>query len=124
MKNQSGGLSISSSIAHRGDVLYGVVWRPALQSGRTMRQPSTEELRHERLGDRFGEALCEYDTRRRVEVLIDQMLGDVQLHGMRALDVGCGLGFFSQRLHERGAIVTACDIGPGLVQRTRERVGC
>jgi SAM-dependent methyltransferase len=52
------------------------------------------------------------------------MLGDIPLAGLRTLDVGCGLGFFSQRLHQRGAIVTACDIGPRLVQRTRERVGC
>jgi len=40
------------------------------------------------------------------------------------LDVGCGFGNFSQRLQERGADVTACDIGPKLVEYTRQRVGC
>ena len=89
-----------------------------------MRQPSREELSHERLGERFETALSSYDTRRRVEVLVDDFLGDRDLSGLRALDVGCGLGFFSQRLVERGARVTACDLGPGLVERTRERAGC
>jgi len=126
MKNPSVGRCISLSIARHGDgdANQCVDSLPAQRSERAMRQPSTEELCHERLGDRFGEELSEYDTRRRVEVLIDQMLGDVPLNGMRTLDVGCGLGFFSERLTQRGAIVTACDIGPGLVQRTRERVGC
>ena len=40
------------------------------------------------------------------------------------LDVGCGLGFFSERLRTHGARVTACDIGPNLLELTRRRVGC
>jgi len=40
------------------------------------------------------------------------------------LDVGCGIGHFSQRLMDRGAEVTACDLGPNLVEQTRQRVGC
>ena len=38
--------------------------------------------------------------------------------------VGCGLGFFSKQLKERGANVFACDIGPNIVKHTREFVGC
>ncbi len=57
-------------------------------------------------------------------MLIDQFLTDEMLVGKRVLDVGCGLGFFSQRLAERGAEVLACDLGPGLVETTRQRVGC
>ena len=88
------------------------------------RTPTTAELCHDRLGDRFQKALSDYDTRRRVDILIDEFLSDDQLCGKRVLDVGCGLGFFSQRLVERGADVLACDIGAGLVSRTRSRVGC
>jgi 2-polyprenyl-6-hydroxyphenyl methylase/3-demethylubiquinone-9 3-methyltransferase len=40
------------------------------------------------------------------------------------LDVGCGLGFFSQRLVQRGGDVVASDIGPTLVDKTRQRAGC
>lgn len=89
-----------------------------------MRAITQEEYCHERLGERFEEALSEYDTRRRVETLIDAFLTDEMVRGREALDVGCGLGYFSQRLSERGARVTACDIGPGLVEKTSQRVGC
>ena len=89
-----------------------------------MRVPTTEEYVYDRLGDRFESALSTYDTRRRVETLVDEFLTDEMLAGRTALDVGCGLGYFSQRLQERGARVTACDIGPTLVERTRVRVGC
>ncbi len=88
------------------------------------RRPTENELCHERLGDAFATALSTYDTQRRVEVLIDDFLGPTQLAGRTVLDVGCGLGFFSQRLQQCGARVVATDIGVGLVEKTRQRVGC
>ncbi len=89
-----------------------------------MRTPSDKTLVHERLGDRFGAALSEYDSARRVAVLVDRFLPPERVKGKTALDVGCGLGHFSQRLVESGARVTACDIGPQLVGRTMERCPC
>lgn len=83
-----------------------------------------KEYAHDRLGESFAEALSDYDTQRRVEVLIDTFLPDDAVRGRRALDVGCGLGFFSARLAERGADVTACDLGSSMVAATRQRVGC
>ncbi|MCA8923456.1 MAG: methyltransferase domain-containing protein [Planctomycetes bacterium] len=88
------------------------------------RTPSPGELCHERLGDRFAQALSNYDTQRRVEVLIDDFLGPEGLTGRSAVDVGCGLGFFSARLAQLGADVLAVDIGPGLVERAKQRAGC
>jgi 2-polyprenyl-3-methyl-5-hydroxy-6-metoxy-1,4-benzoquinol methylase len=89
-----------------------------------MRAITEEELCHERLGDEFERALSTYDTRRRVETLVDEFLTDEMVAGKETLDVGCGLGYFSKRLAERGARLIACDIGPNLVQRTRDLVGC
>lgn len=89
-----------------------------------MRTPTREEFCHERLGETFSEKLSSYDTSRRVEVLIDQFLDEGIVRGRRALDVGCGLGFFSQGLLRRGAVVSACDLGPALVERTRKLTGC
>lgn len=88
------------------------------------RKPTEREYCHERLGDDFERALSDYDTRRRVEVLVDGFLTDEMIAGRTVLDVGCGLGFFSRRLAQRGADVLACDIGPSLVEQTRERAGC
>lgn len=90
-----------------------------------MPRPLTrKELAHEAMGDTFADALCRYDTERRVRVLVDDFLPDAVVVGKRTLDVGCGLGFFSRRLVERGAEVTACDIGPSLLERTRQYAGC
>ena len=89
-----------------------------------MREPSEKELVHERLGERNLEALSLYDTLRRVETLVDSFLGREKVMGRTVLDVGCGYGWFSERLAGLGANVTACDIGPGLVESTSRRVGC
>ncbi|MFD1152113.1 class I SAM-dependent methyltransferase [Saccharothrix hoggarensis] len=88
------------------------------------RVPDEREYVHERLGADFERALSSYDTTRRVETLIDDFLPDDLVRGKEVLDVGCGLGYFSERLHERGARVTATDLGPNLVEATRRRVGC
>jgi 2-polyprenyl-3-methyl-5-hydroxy-6-metoxy-1,4-benzoquinol methylase len=88
------------------------------------REVTPQELCHDRLGDRFADALSEYDTRRRVEILVDEFLTDEMIVGKSVLDVGCGLGFFSERLVRRGANVLACDIGPQLVEKTKARAGC
>ncbi|HEY6388271.1 MAG TPA: methyltransferase domain-containing protein [Candidatus Acidoferrum sp.] len=90
----------------------------------TMRQITEKELIHERLGDEFVQAISDYDTGRRLSVLIDEFLPAGWLAGKRVLDVGTGLGFFAERLQQRGAKVTAVDIGNGLLNRVRQRVGC
>lgn len=89
-----------------------------------MRTITRKELIHERLGDRFEHALSLYDTHRRLDVLVDEFLAQDDLRGKQVLDVGAGLGFFSERLQQKGASVTAVDIGAGLLRRVHERVGC
>ena len=89
-----------------------------------MRIPTEKEYCHDRLGEQFRAAISDYDTSRRMEILIDRFLPDERLRGRRVLEVGVGLGFFSQRLQEHGAVVTASDIGPELLRGVRESVGC
>jgi len=89
-----------------------------------VRTISDKELCHDRLGDRFQEALSQYDTERRLEILVDRFLPPDRLSGREALEVGAGLGFFSRRMQDRGAVVTASDIGEGLLSRIKESVGC
>jgi len=46
----------------------------------------------------------------------------LQLHGKRALDAGCGVGYFSRFLISRGCVVTSVDARPELVAEARVRV--
>jgi 2-polyprenyl-3-methyl-5-hydroxy-6-metoxy-1,4-benzoquinol methylase len=89
-----------------------------------MRKPSEREYVHERLGTHFEEALSLYDTRRRMEVLIDQFLPGDSLKGKNVLEVGTGLGYFAERLVGRGAALTVVDLGPKLVENVRKRLNC
>lgn len=89
-----------------------------------MRVLDPRELVHNRLADNFGELLSNYDTDRRLETLVDDFFPPEKLAGAKVLDVGCGLGMFSERLQKRGAIVTATDIGERLLEMTKARVGC
>lgn len=89
-----------------------------------LRTIDSKELVYDRMGDRFETALSDYDTLRRVETLIDDFLPDELISDRQILDVGCGLGFFSKRLTERGGRVTATDIGPSLVEKAKRKAGC
>lgn len=68
-----------------------------------MRTPEEKEYCHERLGNAFREGLSWYDTSRRLTVLLDEFLNDEMVRDKEVLEVGTGLGFFSERLHQRGA---------------------
>jgi 2-polyprenyl-3-methyl-5-hydroxy-6-metoxy-1,4-benzoquinol methylase len=89
-----------------------------------MRTPSDREYIHERLGDQFRTALSVYDTKRRMETLIDEFLPDNVLRGKSVLEVGTGLGYFAERMIERGALVTVVDLGGTLVYNVAQRLGC
>ena len=89
-----------------------------------MRTPEEKEYCHERLGSAFREALSWYDTSRRLGVPVDESLNDEMVRDKEVLEVGAGLGFFSERLHRKGARVTATDIGEGLLESVRQRAGC
>jgi 2-polyprenyl-3-methyl-5-hydroxy-6-metoxy-1,4-benzoquinol methylase len=88
-----------------------------------MRQPDSREYVHDRLGSTFAQHLSMYDTRRRVEVLVDEFLAGQDSATKTVLDVGCGLGYFSERLRQRGFRVTSCDLGPRMVENAVARAG-
>jgi 2-polyprenyl-3-methyl-5-hydroxy-6-metoxy-1,4-benzoquinol methylase len=90
-----------------------------------MRTPHEKEYCHERLGEAaFREGLSWYDTERRLTVLIDEFLPEELLRARDVLEVGSGLGYFSERLQQKGACVTATDIAQGLLEKVKLRVGC
>jgi len=59
------------------------------------------------------------NRRRHVDPVIWSMLGDVA--GRAVLDAGCGTGYLSAKLVQRGAVVRAVDFAPGMVAQAAAR---
>jgi 2-polyprenyl-6-hydroxyphenyl methylase/3-demethylubiquinone-9 3-methyltransferase len=76
---------------------------------------------YDTIADDFDTLSNQYDTRRRLEIVFDELLAGVDLSGKSLLDVGCGSGQFSQWASERGATVTSLDIGVRLLAEARRR---
>jgi len=89
-----------------------------------MSQDGTRSLAHDRLAEQFDDLMNEYDVNRRLEVLIDEFLQDVDLNDKLVLDAGCGTGRGSLWLKRRGARVVALDIGYNLVKCAQKRCQC
>ncbi len=78
------------------------------------------------IAEAFGKAAHGYDKhaqfQREVGTQLLRQLPD-DLTGMQVLDIGCGTGFFSEVLADKGAIVTAADLSPEMLQQAKQRCG-
>ena len=87
------------------------------------RSINDRDLAYERISGVWTEKIDNYDTRRRVEVLVDKFLGRDRLVGRTCLDACCGMGDFPARLRDFGpAALASCDLATTLVGKVRERV--
>ncbi len=82
---------------------------------------NVKERYYDTIADSFDDIMNAYDMRRRLEVVFDELLADVDLRGKSLLDAGCGTGRFSASAVQRGANVTSIDIGPSLLKRVARR---
>lgn len=84
--------------------------------------PAVDRTRfYDTIADDFDAIMNPYDLRRRVEVVFDELLADVELRNKNVLDAGCGTGPFSTEAARRGASVTSLDIGARLLRLTRRK---
>ncbi|MBF0504279.1 MAG: methyltransferase domain-containing protein [Candidatus Omnitrophica bacterium] len=81
-----------------------------------------KELAYDRISDNWEEFISSYDTDRRIEVLVNDFLGEGGITGKKCLDAGCGLGYFSKALlGYKPADLSANDISSRLVKRLSEK---
>ncbi len=80
-----------------------------------------KQLFYEGIADHFDSLMYPHEVKKRLQLITTELLGSEDLAGKRVLDAGCGTGWFSQAVCERGAQVTALDIGPRLVAQMREK---
>jgi 2-polyprenyl-3-methyl-5-hydroxy-6-metoxy-1,4-benzoquinol methylase len=62
-----------------------------------------------------------YETRRRLQIIFDDLLATTELEGRTLLDAGSGGGHFSQAACERGARVTSLDVGENVLAQVAKR---
>jgi 2-polyprenyl-6-hydroxyphenyl methylase/3-demethylubiquinone-9 3-methyltransferase len=69
----------------------------------------------------WDEATNPFETRRRLRVIFDVLLKDVDWTGRRLLDAGSGGGHFSAEAARRGAHVVSLDVGLALLDQVGRR---
>jgi 2-polyprenyl-3-methyl-5-hydroxy-6-metoxy-1,4-benzoquinol methylase len=81
------------------------------------RKLSSRDLAYDSIASDWASYISDFDTGRRLTVLIHDLLGATTIAGKRVLEVGCGLGYFSRELlrYNPGEL-TAVDISPALVK--------
>ncbi len=78
------------------------------------------DLAYDGIADEWHTFIDGYDTRRRIEVLIHDFLANISLSGSRVIEIGAGLGHFTQALLASQPLsLTATDIAPALTERLR-----
>jgi len=85
-------------------------------------KPSKKELFYNDFSSKWERYINNAETKKRLKIVFDELLGEVDLKGKEFLEIGCGLGYFSLEAQKRGAKVTAIDVGANLVKITKQKV--
>lgn len=82
------------------------------------RDLTRRDLAYEAIANEWAGFISDFDTERRVTVLIHDLLEPPTISGKRVLEVGSGLGYFSREMSRFApASLTAVDIAPTLVEK-------
>jgi 2-polyprenyl-3-methyl-5-hydroxy-6-metoxy-1,4-benzoquinol methylase len=69
----------------------------------------------------WDEVTNNFETDRRLKLIFDRLLQNVDLQGAKFLDGGSGGGHFSAEAVRRGAVVTSLDVGEALLKQVAQR---
>jgi 2-polyprenyl-3-methyl-5-hydroxy-6-metoxy-1,4-benzoquinol methylase len=83
---------------------------------------SKKELFYDDFADRWEARINNLETNKRLQIVFHEFLTKKDLKNKTFLEVGCGLGYFSERALSMGAKVTGIDVGSKLVKKTKDRV--
>src|SRR3972149_5236107 len=81
-----------------------------------------KELFYNEFSDEWENKINKLETEKRLKVVFGEFLKRIGLNGKKFLEVGCGLGYFSEKAASLGAIVTGIDIGGKLVEKSKQRI--
>ncbi len=74
-----------------------------------------KEMFYNEIADIWESKINNSETNKRLNVVFQKLLTSKELKTKNFLEIGCGLGYFSNKASKMGAKVTGIDIGPKLV---------
>ena len=80
-----------------------------------------KELFYDEISDIWASKINNSETNKRIKIIFGDLLLKKDLSGKKFLEVGCGLGYFSNKASKLGAKVTGIDIGPNLVNINKNK---
>ena len=83
---------------------------------------SSKELFYENFSSQWDRKINKRETEKRLKVVFNVLLEGHSLKGAKVLEIGCGLGYFSERAYKLGAKVTGVDVGKNLLKISKKRV--
>jgi len=83
---------------------------------------SKKELFYNNFSDKWDSYINKAETKKRLDIVYNNLFKGIDLKGKKFLEIGCGLGYFSLEAKNRGVIVTAVDVGENLVRITKQKV--
>ncbi|NOJ22574.1 malonyl-ACP O-methyltransferase BioC [Vibrio coralliilyticus] len=78
------------------------------------------------IAEAFGKAANTYDSHAAFQRMVGERLLiqlPEDLSNKTVLDLGCGTGYFSEKLRQRGALVICCDLSQQMLNKAEERCG-
>jgi malonyl-CoA O-methyltransferase len=92
----------------------------------TLTEPNVLDSSKLAIASAFGRAASKYDQHAAFQREVANKLAaklPADLAGLSVLDVGCGTGYLSQLLIDRGAMVTCSDISSQMLAQAEQRLG-
>ena len=83
--------------------------------------PKDKRFFYDEFADDFDGKVNMYDTNRRLELIFDCFLKEVDLKDKLFLDAGSGTGWFSRKASERGAVVHSMDVGVNILNQVAKK---
>lgn len=81
---------------------------------------SDKELFYDRFSHDWSKKINNLETNKRLKVVFGNLLKRKDIHNKKFLEVGCGLGYFSNKAFKLGAKVTGVDVGSSLIKISKK----
>lgn len=82
---------------------------------------SEKELFYDQISDTWASLINNIETNKRIDLIFNDLITKKELYKKNFLEVGCGLGYFSNKAYKLGAKVTGIDIGPRLIKINKNK---